>query len=141
MMRHTPYGYDIVDGKAVINEEKAEQIWRICENYLGGMSFMAVAEDVDLSMSHCGVKRLIQNARYLGDEFYPAILTRETADQIEKERLRREKMLGRNDRVKKSLPEAKIYTGFTALKITQKFKDPIRQAEYAYSQIINELSS
>ena len=140
-MRHTPYGYDIVDGKAVVNEEKAEQIRKICENYLGGMSFMAAAEYVGLSMSHCGVKRMIQNERYLGDEFYPAILTREIADQIEKERMRREKMLGRNDRVKKSLPEAKVYIGFTALKIALKFKDQIRQAEYAYSQIRNEVSS
>lgn len=102
---------------------------------------MAAAEDAGLSMSHCGVKRMIQNERYLGDEFYPAILTRETADQIEKERMRREKMLGRNDRAKKSLHEAKVYTGFTALKIVQKYKDPIRQAEYAYSQIRNEVSS
>lgn len=84
---------------------------------------------------------MIQNERYLGDEFYPAILTKEIADQIEKERMRREKMLGRNDRVKKSLPEAKVYIGFTALKIALKYKDPIQQAEYAYSQIRNEVSS
>ena len=140
-MQHTPYGYVIIDGKAVVDEEKAEQIRKICENYLSGMSFMAAAEDVGLSMSHCGVKRMIQNERYLGDEFYPAILTKETAVQIEKERIRRERMLGRNDRVKKSLPEAKVYARFTALKIAQKYKDPVRQAEYAYSQIRNEVSS
>lgn len=140
-MRHTPYGYDIIDGKAVVNEEKAEQIRKICENYLGGMSFIAAAQDVGINMSHCGVKRLIQNERYLGDDFYPAILTREMANRIEKERLRREKMLGRDKRTKKSLPEAKVFTGFTALKIAQKYKDPIRQAEYAYSQIRNEVSS
>lgn len=140
-MRHTPYGYDIIDGKAVVNEEKAEQIRKICENYLGGMSFNAAAQDVGINMSHCGVKRLIQNERYLGDDFYPAILTREIANRIEKERLRREKMLGRDERAKKSLPEAKVFTGFTALKIAQKYKNPIRQAEYAYSQIRNEVSS
>ena len=104
-MRHTPYGYDIVDGKAVVNKEKAEQIRKICENYLSGMSFIAAAQDVGINMSHCGVKRLIQNERYLGDDFYPAILTREMANRIEKERLRREKMLGRDERTKKSLPE------------------------------------
>lgn len=140
-MRHTPYGYDIVDGKAVVNKEKAEQIRKICENYLSGMSFIAAAQDVGINMSHCGVKHLIQNERYLGDDFYPAILTREMANRIEKERLRREKMLGRDERTKKSLPEAKVFTGFTALKIAQKYKDPIRQAEYAYSQIRNEVSS
>lgn len=140
-MRHTPYGYDIIDGKAVVNEEKAERIRKICENYLSGMSFVAAAQDVGINMSHCGVKRMIQNERYLGDDFYPAILTKEMANRIEKERLRREKMLGRDERTKKSLPEPKVFTGFTALNIAQKYKDPIRQAEYAYSQIRNEVSS
>lgn len=35
-MQHTPYGYEIVDGKVIVDEEKAEQIRKICENYLGG---------------------------------------------------------------------------------------------------------
>ena len=140
-MQHTPYGYEIIGGKAVIDEEKAGQIRKICENYLSGMSFIAAAEDVGLIMSHCGVKRMIQNERYLGDEFYPAILTKEVTENVEKERLRREKMLGRNDRPGKALPEAKVCTCFRVLKITQKYKDPIRQAEYAYSQIRNEVSS
>ena len=43
-------------------------------------------------MSHCGVKRMIQNKKLLGDSFYPPILTEETARQIEEERIRREKL-------------------------------------------------
>ena len=58
-MQHIPYGYEIIGGKAVIDEEKAWQIRKICENYLSGMSFIAAAEDVGLTMSHCGVKRMI----------------------------------------------------------------------------------
>ncbi len=140
-MQHTPYGYEIIDGKAVVDEEKAEQIRKICNNYLGGMSYISAAQDVGLTMSHCGVKRMIQNERYLGDDFYPPILTKEIAEQIEKERQHREKLLGRSERPGKDLPEAKVFTKFTALKITQKYKDPIRQAEYAYSQIKSEVSS
>lgn len=105
------------------------------------MSFTTAAQDVGLTMSHCGVKRMIQNERYLGDGFYPPILTKEIADQIEKERLRKEKRLGRDERPGKILPEAKVFTEFTALKITQKYKEPIQQAEYPYSQIRNEVSS
>lgn len=33
-MKHTPYGYDIVGGKAVVNEKQAAIIRKICENYL-----------------------------------------------------------------------------------------------------------
>lgn len=85
---------------------------------------------------------ILQEFLYLLLDFYwQAILTKEIADQIEKERLRREKRLGRDERPGKVLPEVKVFTEFTALKITQKYKDPIRQAEYAYSQIRNEVSS
>ena len=85
---------------------------------------------------------ILQEFLYLLLDFYwQAILTKEIADQIEKERLRREKRLGRDERPGKVLPEVKVFTEFTALKITQKYKDPIRQAEYAYSKIRNEVSS
>lgn len=60
------------------------------------MSFTEAATDVGLTMSHCGVKRMIQKRKLLGDRFYPAILTEEKARQIEEERARREKALGRD---------------------------------------------
>ncbi|MCF7630335.1 hypothetical protein L3K75_09920 [[Ruminococcus] lactaris] len=78
-MKHTPYGYDIVGGAAVINENQAANLRKLCENYLSGMSFVQAAKDVGLEMKHSGVKRLMQNPRYLGDDFYPAILTAEIA--------------------------------------------------------------
>ena len=39
-MEHTPYGYRIVQGKAVIDDQEAANLRKICENYLSGMSFM-----------------------------------------------------------------------------------------------------
>lgn len=33
-MKHTPYGYDIVDGKVVVNEEQAAQVRKICNGKL-----------------------------------------------------------------------------------------------------------
>lgn len=140
-MQHTPYGYDIIGGKAVINEKRADDVRRICRNYLSGMSFKNAASAVGLTMSHCGVKRLMLNERYLGDEFYPAILTEETVRKVEAERIRREKALGRDRRKGKGAPKGVYYTGFSALKIAMKYKDPVEQAEYAYSRIRNEVSS
>lgn len=138
-MQHTPYGYDIVGGKAVADEEKAEVIRKICRNYLAGMSFVNAAKDAGLNMSHCGVKRMIQNPRYLGDEFYPPIISKETAEAIEEERQRREKALGRDRRTGKGDPEGTIETFFSAPKIAMKYKDPVKQAEYAYSRIRSEV--
>lgn len=35
-MGHTPFGYRIENGKAVVNEEQAAQIQKMYEGYLGG---------------------------------------------------------------------------------------------------------
>lgn len=137
-MVHTPYGYRIVGGKAVIDDEQAANIRKICEEYLAGKSFVNASATVGLSFSHTQVKRLIQNPRYLGDEFYPAILSKEMARKIETERARREKALGRDGRKKRAAPTGTVFTKFSAPMIAVKYKDPVRQAEYAYSMIQNE---
>lgn len=134
IMKHTPYGYDIVGGAAVINEEQAANLRKLCENYLSGMSFVQAAKDVGLEMKHSGVKRLMQNPRYLGDDFYPAILTAEIAQAVEAERLRRD-ALYKGTRYTKEAVTTVIPTRFSMKRTAPKYQDPIKQAEYAYSQI------
>ena len=133
-MKHTPYGYDIVGGAAVINEKQAANLRKLCENYLSGMSFVQAAKEAGLEMKHSGVKRLMQNPRYLGDDFYPAILTAEIAQAVEAERLRRD-ALYKGTRYTKEAVTTVIPTRFAMKRTAPKFKDPIKQAEYAYSQI------
>ena len=133
-MKHTPYGYDIVGGAAVINEEQAANLRKLCENYLSGMSFVQAAKDVGLEMKHSGVKRLMQNPRYLGDDFYPAILTAEIAQAVEAERLRRD-ALYKGTRYTKEAVTTVIPTRFSMKRTAPKYQNPIKQAEYAYSQI------
>ena len=101
---------------------------------------MAAAADAGITMKHCGVKRLLQNKKYLGDDFYPAIFTQDTLDKIEMERKRREKALGRDRRKSKEPKESPIYTEFFIPRVTKKYDDAIKQAEYAYSLIISEVS-
>lgn len=134
IMKHTPYGYDIVGGAAVINEEQAVNLRKLCENYLSGMSFVQAAKEVGLEMKHSGVKRLMQNPRYLGDDFYPAILTTEIAQAVEAERLRRD-ALYKGTRYTKEAVTTVIPTSFAMKRTAPKYQDPIKQAEYAYSQI------
>lgn len=134
IMKHTPYGYDIVGGAAVINEEQAANLRKLCENYLSGMSFVQAAKDAGLEMKHSGVKRLMQNPRYLGDDFYPAILTAEIAQAVEAERLRRD-ALYKGTRYTKEAVTTVIPTRFAMKRTAPKYQDPIKQAEYAYSQI------
>ncbi len=138
-MKHTPYGYKIVGGKAVVDEEKAAAIRKICDNYLSGMSLIATAADVGIDMKHCGVKNLIQNKRYTGDCFYPAIITQETARRIEEERLRRAKALGRDNKERRTDKKPIIYTEFSLQRVPVKYKNPVKQAEFAYSLIQSEV--
>lgn len=133
-MKHTPYGYDIMGGAAVINEEQAAVIRQICENYLSGMSFVQAARVAGINMNHSGVKRLMLNPRYLGDDFYPAILTPEIAQAVEAERQRRD-ALYKGTRYTKEVVTTVIPTRFAMKHTAPKYQDPIKQAEYAYSQI------
>ena len=136
-MAHIPYGYRIENGLPVIDEEKAEQVRKIAEEYLAGSSLVAAARDVGLTMFHSGVKRLMQNRRYLGDGYYPPILTQETFNAVAKEMQNRAAALGRTDRRPKTNETAPA-TAFTVGEISVKYADPFRQAEYAYSLIESE---
>lgn len=140
-MKHTPYGYTIVDGKAVVNEKEANILQKICDNYILGMSFVAAARSVGLEMKHSGVKRLMLNRRYLGDDFYPAILTEEIMNKVEEERTRREKALGRDRKKQVKTVRGVVYTKFYIPQIDMKYENPKKQAEYAYSLIRNEVST
>lgn len=133
-MKHTPYGYDIIGGMAVINEEKAAAIRQTCKNYLSGMSMTQAARAAGINMNHSGVKRLILNPRYLGDDFYPAILTPEIAQAVEAERQRRD-ALYKGKRYTREGVTVFIPTAFSMRKLSTRYKDPVKQAEYAYSMI------
>ena len=140
-MKKLPYGYHIADGKVVIDEEKAKNLKKIADAYLSGMSFVAAAETVGLRKSHSVVKQMLQNPRYLGNKYYPAILTEETMCRIEEERLKREKHLGRDRKEKKVIRLVPIETEFTSSKPEQKYEDPILQAEYVYSLIERKVNT
>lgn len=137
-MKHTPYGYDIVGGMAVINEEQATAIRQTCENYLSGMSMTQAALTAGINMKHSGVKRLMLNPRYLGDDFYPAILTPEIAQAVEAERQRRD-ALYKGKRYTREEVTVFIPTAFTMRKLSTRYKDPVKPAEYAYSLIESEV--
>lgn len=137
-MGHTPLGYKIVDGKAVIDEEAAAQVRALYKNYLSGLSLTNAAKEAGLNLFHAGAKRIMRNKHYLGDDFYPAIIDQETFDAAEAEIANRSSKLGRNDKYK--APTAKEPpTVFCLGDITKNYDNEIRQAEYLYSLIESEV--
>ena len=135
---HTPFGYRIENGKAVVCEEEAAQIRKLYERYLNGLSLVATAADAGLTMKHTSVKCIMQNPHLLGDDFYPAIIDQETYDAFEAERKRREKALGRDKRAKRPIEARPVPTSFRMREALSVNDDPYKQAEYIYSLIESE---
>lgn len=136
-MGHTPYGYTIQNGSALIDEEKAGKIRKLYKNYLSGMALRTAATEAGIETYHGTAKRLMENPHYLGDEFYPAIIDRETYDKAAEERLRRAGKLGRLNLLKSSKP-IKVPTHFWFAEAEKEYEDPRLQAEYLYSLIESE---
>ena len=136
-MGHTPYGYRIESGCAVINEDEAAKIRNLYENYIAGMAQSKAAIEAGIETYHSSAKRLMQNRHDLGDDFYPAIIDQETFDKAEAIRLERAGKLGRLNLLKSSKP-IKVPTHFWFAEAEKEYEDPRLQAEYLYSLIESE---
>lgn len=136
-MGHTPFGYRIRKGKAVIDEPAAEKIRQLYKNYLGGLSMENAAKEAGIETYHGTVKRMMENRHYLGDDFYPAIIDGDTFTEAMLERQRRMKALGRTERIK-STTQRNAPVNFRFGEITVFYDNPVKQAEYLYSLIESE---
>ena len=137
-MPHIPYGYKIVDGKAVIDEEQAERVRTLFEGYISGLALKTAAEKAGLQIFHGSAGRMLRNTHYLGDEYYPAIIEKELFDKAEEIRIARAGKLGRIRELEKK-PNMTVDTHFSLKEVPVKFSDPFEQAEYAYSLIESEV--
>ncbi len=135
-----PMGYEVINGLIVVNEEEAEKVRTMYAVYLMGASYKAAAQAAGLKMSHTQVKHIMQNSRYLGSENYPSIIDEETFQAAEMERLRREAALGRDNKAKKPPVTERYYMCFSMPDIPRRYYDSVKQVEFAYSLIRNEVS-
>lgn len=122
---HIPIGYRMVDGKVVIDSEKTEVIKKIFTNYINGLSLTKIAEELGTagfpnaynkpSWNHGSVGRILENAKYLGDDVYPRIIDEKTFELVQKKRERSALELGRdsqsNSRKKQGIFNNKIKCG------------------------------
>ena len=125
------YGYRIIDGIAKIDESEASAIRAIFSGYISGMSLREAAENARKPMVHSMVKRIIRNICYIGDDFYPAIVSRQTFTKANAELIRRAEKHGSGKRLK----APPVYTEFTLTEPEMQYDNPIAQAEYMYSLI------
>lgn len=137
-MKHIPYGYRIENGAAVVDEAEAAVVRDFFNCYISGLALMAAAEEVGLKLYHGSAGRMLRNTKYLGDDYYPAIIDQETFDKAEEIRMGRAKALGRV-RELESAKETPFPTRFTMPAVKAVYEDPFQQAAYAYSLIESEV--
>ena len=136
-MRTIPYGYKILNGKAEIIEEEAKQLQSLYASYLKGLSLTNAAKEANIALNHTSVRRLLSKKQYLGDAFYPQIISREVFSATEGEIHKRAKKLGRLN-LKTKVRDLTVPTRFS-LKPPQKHcEDAFLEAEYLYSLIESE---
>ena len=137
-MGHTPYGYRIENGKAVVDEIASEKVKYLYKGYLEGLSLKDAAKKAGIDCYHATASKMLQNKHYLGDEFYPPIIDEDTFEKAKTEKQKRAEKLGRVWDPKEEAqvdPEMK----FKAKPLEEKYDNPFKQAEYAYSLIESEV--
>ena len=96
--RKQPFGYRMTLGEITILPEEAETVRSIYLQYIAGISFKQLAEqlqaedvpyDEDKSWNKNMVSRILEDDRYIGKEEFPALIT---AEQFHAAQKRREEM-------------------------------------------------
>lgn len=137
-MGHTPYGYKIQDGKAVVDPVEASQLKELFEGYLSGLSMKDAAKQSGIKSYHATVAKMLTNKKYHGDAYYPQIIERDIFEQAGAEKLRRAKKLGRVREPAPREERLKKYK-FTMPELEKLYENPFQQAEYAYNLIESEV--
>jgi hypothetical protein len=101
-----PIGYKLVDGKIQLDEPKATVVKKIFADYLSGDSTSSLAKQLaemgfpnannKSSWNHGSIGKILENIKYLGDEFYPQLIGTELFEQVQKHRYERCEQMGRS---------------------------------------------
>ena len=132
-MGHTPYGYRIENGAAVIKDQEAECVRRIFDNYISGMSLTESAKAAGHPVVHSSVKRILSRECYCGDDFYPAIIDAAVFHKAKNELKRRADNKNQTGKTRRKIPKPE--TEFTFSPPQTQYNDPYEQAQYLYSLI------
>src|SRR5690625_2191450 len=82
------------------NDKKAEKLKLLIASYLSGESLANAARESGINRSYGGITRILTDERYLGNELFPRLISKEQFEQLKNERIKRAKKLGRLNRTK-----------------------------------------
>lgn len=86
--RNIPFGYCVVNGQYAINGNEAEAIRKIFADYIGGKSLKIIAAEMKIPYNSSKtvwnknmVCRVLENAKYIGENGFPKIISEEDFEQ------------------------------------------------------------
>lgn len=103
-MAHTLFGYQIENGKVVINKEELKQLQHLFRAYLSGLSLANAAKEAGIKRNHGGITRILTDERYLGTDIFPTLISKELFEKVKIERYKRAKKLGRLNKKQEETP-------------------------------------
>lgn len=137
-MSTVTFGYHIKDGKIEVDPVNGPRVQSIFKDYLNGDSLTDVALKNGFKF-HGAIKRILINQTYLGDKYYPLLITPETFNRVQAELHQRDLNLGRTN-----LPTQQVdfhpQTKFKLNRSHHRYNIPAKQAEYLYQLIESEKS-
>jgi len=113
MRTRIPFGYQIVNGKAIPHPQEAAQVKKLFDWYLSGLSIKQSGAIAEIHRTPTALRHLLLNPIYGGaDPFYPALVDTELSERaILRVRQRAAAHEGKNkSRIKKPIP---VDTEFT----------------------------
>lgn len=93
-----------------------------------------ISEGRDIPRGRTCLGKMLKNPVYLGDDYYPQIIDAELFEAVSNERQRRYEAHGCPTKAA-PISTVPIQTRFRMMQINEKYKDPVRQAEYVYGRI------
>jgi len=103
-----PYGYKIVGGTAVPNQEEAKRLYTFFKSYSEGKSISAARETAGLEIGITTAKQALRRPIYVGrEEGYPPLIPPDLYAAVQEELARRT-----HAPTRKKQPTAPVYTRF-----------------------------
>lgn len=134
MANRIPYGYEVKRGKICINKKESIEIRETFNTYIKCNSYVETCKILGSKNSPSRIRYILLKSIYIGNEKYPAIISRDTFDEVQNLILKKAIQVGK---VYKPKPpkEIKVTSTFTIGTVPAKYDNPYQQAEFAYSQI------
>lgn len=105
MQTHLPIGYKMVEGEIHIDQDKADTVKKIYMKYVNGTSMLAIAKELKeneipnanhkTSWTHGAVGKILQNIKYMGDDLYPPLISKNLFHKAQEKRKEKTAQLGR----------------------------------------------